>query len=404
MAQRHAARSQVRPRPPSTGRPAPERKQPRPSSGYRVTSHRPIDRGPGLPLIVRGLLVVAIVALGAVVLYTATGELGKAVAGIGTNLTRAVNSITSGSSAAPSGSAVAPDSPNLDQPANAYTNEATVDISGTVPLSVLGSKDDTITLFQALSGQDPVPVRDGVAIPPTANFTIPGVRLVKGTNVFTAVIVDASGTESKKSKSVSYVLDTSKPKLTITSPKNSSTVNGISIQVKGRTQANSTILAVNATNHATGSATADKNGAFTVRIAVAKGANTINITSTDPATNATSTTVRVTRGAGKLSLGLTANHYSFSAKSGSVLRFTALLVDPDGHPIPGQTVVFTISIAGVPTDVRQATTDGSGKATVTMTIGPHAANSGRNHTGIVVASAQTHFGHIQKSIAVTTRA
>ena len=41
---------------------------------------------------------------------------------------------------------------------------------------------------------------------------------------------------------------------------------------------------------------------------------------------------------------------------------------------------------------------------VTITIGPHAANSGKSHTGLVVASAQTHFGHVQKSIAVTTRA
>ena len=124
----------------------------------------------------------------------------------------------------------------------------------------------------------------------------------------------------------------------------------------------------------------------------------------DPATNATSTTIRVTRGAGKLTLDLSANHYSFSAKRGTTLRFTAALTDPDGQPIAGETVVFTISIAGLPTDVRQATTNASGKAVVTITIGPHAANSGKSHTGLVVASAQTHFGHVQKSIAVTTRA
>ena len=185
---------------------------------------------------------------------------------------------------------------------------------------------------------------------------------------------------------------------------NGSTVNGIAVQVKGRTQANSSILALNTTNHATASATADKSGSFLVRIPIAKGANTITLTATDPATNATSTTIRLTRGAGKLTLELGSNYYSFSAKRGVTLKFTAHLTDPDGQPISGETVVFTISIAGVPTDVRQATTSAAGAASVTITIGPHAANSGRNHTGLVVASATTHFGHIQRSIAITTRA
>jgi hypothetical protein len=114
-------------------------------------------------------------------------------------------------------------------------------------------------------------------------------------------------------------------------------------------------------------------------------------------------TLHLTRGNGKLTLTLTSNRYSFSAKQGATLKFTAHIVDPDGKPITGVSVVFTISIAGLPTDVKQAKTNSAGTATVTVSIGPRAANSGRNHTGLVVASADTPAGHAQRSLAITTR-
>jgi glucodextranase-like protein len=402
MTQRRAIRnSQVRPRPPSTGRPAPAKKRPRPSSPYRVPAHKPIDRGPGLPLLVRGLLVLGIVALGAVVVYSATGQIGKLVAGVGTTIGQALDSVTSTSSPRPSGGA-APDSPSLEQPTDTYTNQSTVDIVGTVPLSAIGSSDFTISLYQKLPGQDPALIRDEVPIPATASFTIPGVKLVKGANVFTAAIVDAAGVASEMSKPITFVVDTSKPKLSILSPKDGATVNGRSVQISGKTQANSTILGRNASNRASTTGGADKNGAFTINVPISAGRNAITITATDPASNATSTILTLTRGSGKLTMTLSANRHDFSAKAGANLRFAATLIDPDGKAIASQSVTFTISIAGLPTYVKQATTNGSGIATVTLSVRPGAAARGRNHTGPVVASAGTRLGHIQKTIVVRT--
>jgi hypothetical protein len=353
-----------------------------------------------MPIAVRALMVLTVVALGALILYSATGQLGKAVAGFGTAISQAIEMFGNGPSASPTAGPIA-QAPSLDAPTVAYTNQATLDITGTVPLSVLGSDEYTISLYQQLQGQQPALIREQVAIPQTASFTIPGVKLVKGANVFSATIMGPGG-ESPHSRPVTYVLDTAKPRLSILSPKDGAKVNGSSLKISGRTQARSEILALNATNHASTSATADNNGAFTISVPMSLGTNLITITATDPASNASSVSLTVTRGSGKLTMSLVANHYSFSAKSGATLRFTATLLNPDGKPIANQIVVFTISIAGIPTDVKQAKTDASGRASVTESIGPGAANSGRNHTGPVIATANTPLGHIQKSIVIST--
>src|SRR4029077_19382556 len=98
-----------------------------------------------------------------------------------------------------------------------------------------------------------------------------------GSNVFTATIVGPGG-ESAPSSPITYVLDTSKPKVTILSPKDGSKVNGTSLQVTGRTQANSTIVAANTTTHLTSTGAADKNGAFTVTVSISAGTNAIRLT------------------------------------------------------------------------------------------------------------------------------
>ena len=146
--------------------------RPRPSP-YRVAQHKPIARGTGIPFIGRAVLALGVVALGAVVLYSATGQIGKIMGGVG----GAVSSFLSNAGANPSQAAAsgAPaGAPTIVAPDEAYTSEPTVDITGTVPISVIGSTDYTISLYQALQGQQPTLVQQNVAIPQTATFTIPG--------------------------------------------------------------------------------------------------------------------------------------------------------------------------------------------------------------------------------------
>ena len=95
MSTRRSTRSsQVRPRPPSTGRPEPARVKPRSPGPTRVGPHRGIQRNSGLPLHVRLLLALSVVALGAVVLVAATGQLAKLVSGVGSAVGGIVDTVT----------------------------------------------------------------------------------------------------------------------------------------------------------------------------------------------------------------------------------------------------------------------------------------------------------------------
>lgn len=392
----------MRPRPASSGRATPQKLRPRPSP-YRISQHKPVARGPGIPFIGRALLALAVVALGAVVLYAATGQIGKIVANIGGAVGSFLANPGANPSASPTASAIA-GAPTIVAPSNPYTNDLTVDITGTVPISIIGSHDYTISLYQALQGQPAKLIEHNLAIPQTATFTVPGVKLLKGTNVFTASIVGPGG-ESSQSSPVTYVYDIAKPKLTITSPKDGGKVNGTTVNINGRTQGSSTILAQNDSNHTSSTATADKSGAFTVTVAITQGLNSITITATDPATNAATITMKLTRGSGKLTLGLTSSLNSFRASKGATLVFTATLTDPDGKPIVGQSVTMTIAIAGLPADIRaDLVTDSHGRVTVTYPINKGAASKGAGKWGQVTASADTAYGHALKTISVKTEA
>src|SRR5919197_4401767 len=146
--------SQVRPRPPSTGRPAPAKPRPRPPVTGRGATHRRIERSRGLPLVVKLMLVLAVAGLGVIVLYTATGGLSKAVATLGTSLGGVFDKLTSTSSPAPSQALVA-DSPTIESPTEPYTNQASIDLVVTVPSDVVGRKGVLVRLYVALKDQTP---------------------------------------------------------------------------------------------------------------------------------------------------------------------------------------------------------------------------------------------------------
>jgi len=401
MSDRRSSRpSQVRPRPPSTGRPSSPKAVPRGSSPYRVSPHKRVERGSGLPLVARLLLAVAVVALGGVILYGATGQIGKLVGGLGSAMSNILASSGPSPSAAPSAGPIA-GAPTLVAPSNSYTNTPTVNVSGTVPLTILGSTGYTISLYDTLQGKKPALVRAQIAIPATATFTIAGVTLSKGSNVFTATIVGPGG-ESAASGPVTYVLDTAKPKVTIVSPQNGTTVNGTSIAIVGKTQAASSVLAQNANNHTSVSTTADGAGNFTVTVAITPGSNVVTLTVTDPASNVTTASLTLVRGSGKLTVSLTSTLYTFSSAKGANLTFTAVLTDPDGAPIASQALTFTVTLAGVPPDIQVRTTDANGAASVVSAVAPHAADLGVGKQGTITVAADTTFGHIQKTIVVNT--
>src|SRR4051794_30056452 len=80
---RHGTRpAQVRPRPPSTGRPAPARVRPVTPSPTRLTHYRRIERRRGLPLVMKLFLAAAIALLGGAILWMGSGQVGPFVSSV----------------------------------------------------------------------------------------------------------------------------------------------------------------------------------------------------------------------------------------------------------------------------------------------------------------------------------
>ena len=392
---RDPRQTHVRPRPPSTGRPAPVKVRPRAPTSTRLSVHRPIQRNQGLPIVAKLGLVAAVALLGAVVLYLGAGGFGRAVAAIGSSLGGFITSVTATSTPRPSAIPVS-DAPLLQQPAEPYTSEETVDLIVTVPSQIAGDPNSRIRVYLALKDQTPTPIQEA-PLAATPQTVIP-VDLTKGINEFSVTIVGPGG-ESEHSPVVRYVLDQAPAKITIYSPKEGAVVNGPVVEINGKTQARSTVIARNAANGSSITGTAGTDGLFTLSLALSTGTNEITITGTDPAGNAKELVLTVRRGSGKLTAVLGASAYRVSvADLPQDLTLSASAADPDGNPVVGADITFTLSIPGIPTVTLDAQTDEQGKAAFTTSI-PVGADPGQGSAAILLTSDA--FGSAQDYTVIT---
>jgi len=349
-----------------------------------------------MPLVARIAMVVAVVALAAVVVSTVTGALPRVVAAIGTALGGIADTVLPTESPSPS---LAPISapPTLAAPANAYTNQPTATLFGTVPLEVVGRDGFVVRVYVMLPDQDPVVVRE-VAVGETPSFVVENLPLERGRNDVTATLVGPGG-ESETSPVVTYVRDLSKPKVTVTSPEDGATVNGETATITGKTQGNAVVVARNEANGTSATATADAKGTFSVDVTLRDGTNGIALTATDPAGNVGSGVISVLRGSGTLELGLAASAYRISAaRLPRTIVLTARVTDPDGNRLSGELVTFTLSIPGVPAITGDDASDGSGIATF-QTIIPAGATVGSGLATAFVVTAD--HGEASAQISIT---
>ncbi len=392
---RDPRQTHVRPRPPSNGRPSPVRTRPRAPSSTRLSVHRPIQRSRGIPLIGKLGLIVAIGVLGVAVLYVGSGGLSRVFGGLSSALGGFVTSVTTAPTPKPSLVAVA-DAPTLQEPAEPYTQDSTVDLVVTVPPGVIGDPSQRIRVYLALKDQSPAPIQEA-PLSATAQTIVP-VELTKGINDFSVTIVGPGG-ESQPSAVARYVLDQAPAKITITSPTEGSVVNGDSVAIVGKTQGRSTLIAHNAANGASVTGSAATDGTFTLTLALGTGINEITITGTDPAGNAKSMVLTVRRGNGKLTATLGASAYRLSvAKLPADLTLRVAVSDPDGNALVGAAVTFTLSIPGIPTVTGDEVTDADGRASFTTSI-PAGADPGQGLATVLVSSDQ--FGSTQDQSVIT---
>ncbi len=334
-----------------------------------------------MPVYLRIAMVMAIVAIGGVIIFAGVGVLGRVVGSVTTSLSDTFAKVTTSPSPSPT-EAVAPNAPALTVPEESYTNQKSVDLTGTIPSGFIGQAGVTVRIYRSLPDKAPEQI-DEIPVGETAGFTAAGVQLVDGRNDFTATLY-GSGGESDPSKVVTYVLDKVKPKITVTKPSKTAVVNGKTVTIIGKTQPRSELVATNEANHASITGTADDAGSFKLVLAIANGANGIRITATDPANNQNAVVINVNRGKGKLNADITASRYQFVRnKLPDNVVLTATVTDPDGHPLDGATVTFSVTMKGVSAITRTLTTDGEGKAKWTVTV-PRGAAVGRGVAAVLV--------------------
>ena len=388
--------SHVRPRPPSAGRPKPQRVRATAPDPYRLRQARGLEqRRKGLPLPTRVLLVVALAALGIVVFVTATGGVGALVGVLGRSLSGFVGDITA--TPLPSSSAiVAFDSPLITAPQEPYTNLATVDLQVTIPRDSVGQTTATVRIFRSVEEAPAVRLVE-VAVGATTQLVVP-VSLAAGKNDFTATIVQA-GSESETSPVVTFVLDTEPPKITLASPKDGATVNGDTVELKGTTQPRTSLVARNEANGASITGLAGTDGTFTLVLAIGSGSNKIGITAIDPAGNTGTLGLTVKGGSGKLTAVVSASAYRIAVGAlPKAIQLSVLVNDPDGNPLAGAAVTFTLTVPGVAPVTKEAVTGANGRASLTTTI-PQGATPGSGVVTVVVTTDQ--FGSATAHATIT---
>jgi hypothetical protein len=333
-------------------------------------------------MVIRLVLVAAVLALSAGVLYIGVNGFGVVAGGVSSTLGGFVAGVTSTPSPKPV-VAVVSDPPSLEQPTEPYTSESTADLVVTVPSGLVGSVDHRIKVFLALPEQAPAPIQESpISAGPQ---TIIPVTLEKGINDFTVAIVGPAG-ESESSPVARYVFDASPPKITVTSPKNNAVVNGKAVTLKGKTQARTTLLARNDASGSSIAGTAGTDGTFTLSLALSPGVNTITIVGTDPAGNVTETSLNVKRGSGKLTAKLTASPYQIKrSRLPEPVTLSATVTDPDGKALEGADVTFTLSMPGIPTVTIDGKTDAGGSATFSTTV-PRGADLGQGSATVLVTT------------------
>jgi len=388
--------SHVRPRPPSTGRPTPQRVRVPTPDAYRLKQARGLkERRRGLPLPARVLLVVAVVALGGSVFLTATGGIGSLVHALGTSLSAFVDDITA--TPVPSSTPfIVADAPVIALPTEPYTNQARADLEVIIRDVYVGDPDVRVRIYLILEGVPPTAITE-VPVGSTFRLIVP-VDLTPGNNDFTATIIEA-GIESEASPIVRYILDTEPPAFVLSAPTDGQTINGEHVLVTGTTQPWTTILARNEANGTSISGQADKDGAFSVDLPIEPGPNGIRLSGTDPAGNPGVLIFSVVRGSGRLTATLTASASRISVGSLPVsLQLGVLVTDPDGRPLEGAEVTFLLTVPGIPPIAKDGFTGGDGRATFTTTL-PQGVTAGPGLATVRVVTAD--FGDTSANKTIT---
>ena len=274
-------------------------------------------------------------------------------------------------------------------PEQPYTNRDKVDVTVNVPPAVTGLEGYTVRLYVTLEDQDPELLVE-VPVGRIAVQVLPAVGLSAGRNDIQAAIMGPAG-ESERSAVATWVLDQSKPKVSVISPKNNAQVKKAVVTVKGKSQAGAEIRLTNAANGAIATTVVGKDNLWETTVAIADGSNAITVTARDPAGNENTAEINVRKGSGRLTANLTSSAYRFKAsKLPRNITLSVTVTGPDGRRLADATALFTISVPGLEAIVSgEVPANNSGVAAFTTTIPAGATPGGGLATVLVTSGSGT---------------
>jgi hypothetical protein len=213
-----------------------------------------------------------------------------------------------------------------------------------------------------------------------------GVPLQRGRNDIQAAIMGPSG-ESERSEVATWVLDQSKPKVSVISPKDNAQVNRNNATIKGKSQPGAEIRLQNTSNGAVATTIAGTDGLWEAQVQIGNGSNRITVIAVDPAGNENTTELSLRKGSGELTASLTGSQYRFrTQRLPDDLTLTVVVTDPDGRRLQGATALFTVTVPGLEAIVSsEIETNGDGIASFRTTI-PAGATKGSGLATVLVTT------------------
>src|SRR6266568_6041065 len=254
-------------------------------------------------------------------------------------------------------------------PVLAVTAPANGLITNRTPVTVSGSVTDATVVTITVNGTP-------VTVGPDGHFS-GSVPLTEGSNTLTTVATDAAGNATTNTRAVT--LDTHPPVLAVTAPTDGLITRVTPVTVSGTvTDATPVTVDVNGIP-----LPVDPTGAFTGAVTLTEGSNTLTVTATDAASNATSQPRTVILDTHPPVLAVTApangfitNHTPVTA-SGSVTDATVVTVTVNGAPLAvGSDGRFSgsVPLTEGSNTLTTVATDAAGNATTdthTLTLDTH---------------------------------
>ena len=341
-------------------------------------------------MVMKAFLALSVVVLGAAILWAGSGQVGPFISSVVKGFGGFVSQVGAvAGSPKPTEAPALSDAPSIAVPEQPYTNKDKVDVTVNVPPAVTGLEGYTVRLYVTLEDQDPQLLVE-VPVGKIAVQVLPAVGLSAGRNDIQAAIMGPAG-ESERSAVATWVLDQSKPKVSVISPKNNAQVKKAVVTVKGKSQAGAEIRLTNSANGAIATTVVGKDNLWETTLAVSDGSNAITVTARDPAGNENTAELNVRKGSGRLTANLTGSAYRFKAsKLPRNITLSVTVTGPDGRRLSGATALFTISVPGLEAIVSgEVPTNASGVAQFSTTIPAGATPGGGLATVLVVSGSGT---------------